>query len=476
MNFTRKLITLALIAPLPWGQVLRAAEFEVLDRFSVDGYSVFRGSADIPGGSFAVGGSVLAVKSGNVGVGTAGPEYKLQVEGTAALSLPAAGLGGAMGTVDQQDLVRSAFTFENTAQVPLSNIALSSGAKWRAVFRGAWMNNYEGGALSQPGAYVELTSEAPALAVGSITLTLSRNATTGKLQAITSSGSGSKHIGFSGTIEILSSNLNAGWANSMLLQGKVGFGTTGPVSNLEVSRLETVNRQTYTDILTISAPATTVPWVGHGGGILFRGSNYTHVPSLNYARIGSTINDHSSQHYGANLFFDVTPTDAGTLTRAMTIQYDGSVGIGTTSPAATLDVNGAISSQGPAGEASASSFSAATGGSTRVTNYTINAAVTVGSGFSASTGLFQPTVPGRYLFTAGAYSGGSSNWALAISKNGAGGGSGGAVPVGGNGNLANLAMVLNLNGTSDTASVLITNYSGITVSGSNVTVTWTKLP
>ena len=59
-----------------------AAEFEVLDRFSVDGYTVLRGSADIPGGSFAVGGSAFVIKGGNVGIGTAGPGTKLDVQQT----------------------------------------------------------------------------------------------------------------------------------------------------------------------------------------------------------------------------------------------------------------------------------------------------------------------------------------------------------------------------------------------------------
>ena len=56
-----------------------AAEFEILDRFSVDGYTVLRGSADIPGGSLAVGGSTFAVKGGKVGIGTTSPGGKLSV-------------------------------------------------------------------------------------------------------------------------------------------------------------------------------------------------------------------------------------------------------------------------------------------------------------------------------------------------------------------------------------------------------------
>ena len=63
-------------------QVIHAAEFEVLDRFSVDGYAVLRGSADIPGGSFTVGASTFIVKAGNVGIGTMAPASPLQVTGS----------------------------------------------------------------------------------------------------------------------------------------------------------------------------------------------------------------------------------------------------------------------------------------------------------------------------------------------------------------------------------------------------------
>ena len=58
-----------------------AAEFEVLDRFSVDGYTVLKSSADIPGGSFTVGGSAFVVNGGNVGIGTAVPGHLLDIGG-----------------------------------------------------------------------------------------------------------------------------------------------------------------------------------------------------------------------------------------------------------------------------------------------------------------------------------------------------------------------------------------------------------
>ena len=86
MSFLKRLLFSALLVPLQGGPALRAAEFEVLDRFSVDGYTVLRGSADITSGSFAVGGSTFAVKSGKVGIGTAAPEALLHVSSANAAS------------------------------------------------------------------------------------------------------------------------------------------------------------------------------------------------------------------------------------------------------------------------------------------------------------------------------------------------------------------------------------------------------
>ena len=57
---------------------------------------------------------------------------------------------------------------------------------------------------------------------------------------------------------------------SVLANGNVGIGTITPNTKAEVYGLETVNRTSYSDILTISAGANTNPYTGHGGGILFR--------------------------------------------------------------------------------------------------------------------------------------------------------------------------------------------------------------
>ena len=79
MNNVAAILTLTAFSAA--GGILFAAEFEVLDRFSVDGYTVLKGSADIPGGSLTVGGSAFVVKSGSVGIGTANPGAKLEVSG-----------------------------------------------------------------------------------------------------------------------------------------------------------------------------------------------------------------------------------------------------------------------------------------------------------------------------------------------------------------------------------------------------------
>ena len=77
-----------------------AAEFEILDRFSVDGYTVLRGSAAIPGGSFAVGASTFVIKGGSIGIGTDSPTGKLHVStGTGATSLFISSSGLTAGNV-----------------------------------------------------------------------------------------------------------------------------------------------------------------------------------------------------------------------------------------------------------------------------------------------------------------------------------------------------------------------------------------
>ena len=141
------------------------------------------------------------------------------------------------------------------------------------------------------------------------------------------------------------------------------------------------------------------------------------------------------------------------------------------------DLDTRLSSWGPAWEATmSSSFSAPTGGNTVITGFTINTPITVGEWFDPVTGIFQPTVAGRYLFTIYGYSGTQWNWTAGIIKNGAIWIYGGAVAVSWNGNIANTSYVANLNGSSDYVNFKITNYSWVTTILTSIKVTWTKLP
>jgi len=134
-----------------------------------------------------------------------------------------------------------------------------------------------------------------------------------------------------------SGTLNGTIYNGTAGAGNVGIGTTAPGTKAEIQRIETAVRTTYNDILTITANATTNPYNGHGGGILFKGTTYqSGTGNVNYARIGSTINSNSVSTAGSNLFFDVAPLSDGVLARAMTINYNGNVSI----PLGTLTVSG----------------------------------------------------------------------------------------------------------------------------------------
>jgi hypothetical protein len=140
---------------------------------------------------------------------------------------------------------------------------------------------------------------------------------------------------------------NATYSSIIFPNGNVGIGTSTPNTKAEVYRLETVNRTSYSDILTISAGANTNPFTGHGGGILFRATNYISGTTLvDSARIGSTITNNSVILTGADLFFDVSPLQDGVLSRAMTIKYNGAIGIGTTTPQQILDVYSTSNYQG----------------------------------------------------------------------------------------------------------------------------------
>jgi len=121
-----------------------------------------------------------------------------------------------------------------------------------------------------------------------------------------------------------------------LSTGNVGIGTVSPGAPLEVKGSYLVNQGTL-NVLDSTAYTT-----GVGGRIALRGyygpnaGDFATYGLISGVKMNSTLND-----YLGGIAFSVLPA-SGTVTEAMRINNLGNVGIGTTSPGQSLDVNGNI--------------------------------------------------------------------------------------------------------------------------------------
>lgn len=91
----------------------------------------------------------------------------------------------------------------NTTNADIAPVTVAAADKWRVILIGAWGNYYDGFGVTGPGNYCEVTSDSNTITVGSLTVTITRNGTTGYLQW--SSGGGFQSQ-FQGTIVISSSD------------------------------------------------------------------------------------------------------------------------------------------------------------------------------------------------------------------------------------------------------------------------------
>jgi hypothetical protein len=129
--------------------------------------------------------------------------------------------------------------------------------------------------------------------------------------------------------------------NFIVPSGNVGIGTTAPGTRLEIrSTAADADRTIPHNVLTITAEQGNAPYGFFGGAILFKNRSYV-SGIVESSRIRSVIyDDGAPNNFGGGLWFETTPTPGGALTSSLVINYQGRVGIGTTSPTRRLDVNG----------------------------------------------------------------------------------------------------------------------------------------
>ena len=339
-----------------------AAEFEVLDRFSVDGYTVLRGSADIPGGSFAVGGSAFVVKNGNIGIGTTAPISPLHVHNAGAdtssyarFTNESTGAGAGNGFLIGVDATNE-YRMHGNGNTPLKiftnnlervrvdgsgNVSMGTAGSITGG-RIFWVYNGDTGAGSFVQSYIDTDAGYLTQMVGSIA--------NGGMARVYSGATGGLYIYTAGATQ-LQFGVNSAEVMRISAAGNVGIGTAAPGEKLTIAGAGTTYVAGITTdgasqrglVVRNSQTATTSG--GTGPAIILQNTSGTanNFAALAFAGTGGTIGyisgqitDHTNA-YG-NLVFTTRGADG--WSDRMTVSSAGNVSIGTLDSNAKLEIAG----------------------------------------------------------------------------------------------------------------------------------------
>ena len=294
---------------------------------------MLRGSADIPGGLFAVGASTFVVKNGNIGIGTANPGARLDVRPNTGITY--------QGTVPYQ--TTSAAILSPVVSAPTSDVytsILQLVSVREALIAGRYAQGYLGFSTVD-NSNVTGIKDAARIAVNN--------------------DDGVSTV--SGTSLGFWTNIGGGADNAATERmritsgGNIGIGTTAPAyGSLTVFSTPT-SPSSYWDSSNLAIQDGRVMAAGVGGGLLLMGNYQTGTGSeAAFAGIQARKANGASSDPTGNLdvwarggylrFLSGQTIGSGEIMR---IESSGNVGIGTTNPAATLDVAGTAAIKIPVG-------------------------------------------------------------------------------------------------------------------------------
>lgn len=175
--------------------------------------------------------SLVLDSSGRVGLGIISPTAKLQVAGSLS-AYNSTSNEGAMAEAFSE-IISQPINLAGGASLDVGTIPVTNDNNWRAIVRGTYSNNYEGGGLTPPSFYLELNSTQNTIPCGHTSITVSRNTSTNRLKFLNNSNT--SRVTFTGTIEIIVNNQSSQPVNSITTIGRVGVGTISPAELLHVA-------------------------------------------------------------------------------------------------------------------------------------------------------------------------------------------------------------------------------------------------